>query len=125
ETFDNVGLKRGPNYVATAVKQQSKLIVIEDVKSASTLVPTKGAVALQAPEPAQSDPVGVDISPDVYVGDVNDRTGLGGLEALEDVTMLVVPDLMSAHQRGALDAEQVKAIQLAMIAHCELMGDRV
>jgi Bacteriophage tail sheath protein len=39
--------------------------------------------------------------------------------------MLVVPDLMSAYQHGALDDEGLKAVQLAMIAHCELMGDRV
>jgi phage tail sheath protein FI len=32
---------------------------------------------------------------------------------------------MSAYQQGALDAEGVKAVQLAMIAHCELMGNRV
>src|SRR5437660_12345657 len=39
--------------------------------------------------------------------------------------MLSVPDLMAAYQRGLIDADQVKAVQLAMIAHCELMGDRV
>ena len=39
--------------------------------------------------------------------------------------MLCVPDLMAAHEQGALDAEGVKAVQLAMIAHCELMADRV
>ncbi len=122
ETYDNVSLKRGPNNVATQVKQQSKLIQIEEVKSGSVLVPTKGAMALAVPEPTLDVP---DVSPDSYVGDVSDRTGFGGLEAIEDVTMLVVPDLMSAYQRGAIDAEQVKAVQLAMIAHCELMSDRV
>jgi phage tail sheath protein FI len=123
ETYDNVGLKRGPNSVVTAVKQQSKLILIEEVKSGSVLVPVKGVTALAVPEP---EPASLpELTPDSYVGDVSDRTGFGGLEALEDVTMLVVPDLMSAYQRGALDAEQVKAIQLGMIAHCELMSDRV
>ena len=39
--------------------------------------------------------------------------------------MLCVPDLMSAYQQGAIDLEGVQAVQLAMIAHCELMGDRV
>src|SRR5438876_7819644 len=39
--------------------------------------------------------------------------------------MLSVPDLMAAYQRGMIDADQVKAVQLAMIAHSELMGDRV
>ena len=39
--------------------------------------------------------------------------------------MLSVPDLMAAYQRGIIDLEAVQAVQLAMIAHCELMGDRV
>jgi uncharacterized protein len=43
----------------------------------------------------------------------------------EDVTMISCPDIMSAYQAGAIDREGVKAVQLAMIAHCERMGDRV
>ena len=39
--------------------------------------------------------------------------------------MVCVPDLMSAYQQGAIDLETVQAVQLAMIAHCELMGDRI
>ena len=39
--------------------------------------------------------------------------------------MVCVPDLMSAYQNGMLDLEGVQAVQLAMIAHCEQMGDRV
>ena len=101
---------------------------MEEVKGASGLaVPEKGKVALTAPEPPAEEaaPSLPEVGADDYVGDVGDRTGFGGLEALEDVTMLVVPDAMSAYQRGAIDDEGLKAIQLAMIAHCELMGDRV
>ena len=65
------------------------------------------------------------LSADDYVGDVADRTGFAGLEAVEEMTMLCVPDLMSAYQQGAIDLDQVQAVQLAMIAHCELMGDRM
>ena len=39
--------------------------------------------------------------------------------------MLAVPDLMAVYQQGIIDLEGVQAVQLAMIAHCELMGDRV
>ncbi len=65
------------------------------------------------------------LSADDYVGDVADRTGFAGLEAVEEITMLCVPDLMSAYQQGAIDLDTVQAVQTAMIAHCELMGDRV
>jgi len=54
-----------------------------------------------------------------------DRTGFGGLEAIDTVTMVTVPDLMAAYQQGMIDLEGVQAVQLAMIAHCELMADRV
>ena len=39
--------------------------------------------------------------------------------------MLSVPDLMAVYQAGNIDLEGLQAVQLAMIAHCELMGDRV
>ncbi len=60
-----------------------------------------------------------------FQGDVNKRSGIEGLEALDDVTMLVVPDLMSVPPGQELDLNMVKAVQTAMIAHCERMGDRV
>jgi hypothetical protein len=67
----------------------------------------------------------VRVEPDVYVGNSADRTGFAGLEAIDEITMLSVPDLMSARDRGLLDDEGVRAVQDAMITHCELMRDRV
>ena len=32
---------------------------------------------------------------------------------------------MTAYQRGAIDLKTVQSVQVAMIAHCELMGDRI
>jgi len=60
-----------------------------------------------------------------FKGDVAERTGMGTLEALDDVTMLCVPDLMSVPPGEKLDLDMVKAVQTGMIAHCERMGDRV
>ncbi|HVK22979.1 MAG TPA: phage tail sheath subtilisin-like domain-containing protein [Actinokineospora sp.] len=120
ETFDNVSTRRGPNNVATVLKTQSKLISVEETKGKALTVPAQGETALAAPPPT---PAKVDAKE--YVGNSADRTGFGGLEALDEVTMLCVPDLMAALERGALTMEDVKAVQLAMIAHCELMADRV
>lgn len=58
-------------------------------------------------------------------GDVADRTGVQGLEALEDVTIVAVPDLMVTPPGKELDLDMVKGVQTALIAHCEKMGDRV
>jgi phage tail sheath protein FI len=120
ETFDNVTVGRGKQNVATVVKAQSKLITIEEVGSL-TAPATASAVALSggtASVPAR-------VTPDDYVGSSADRTGFAGLEAIDEVTMLAVPDLMAVYEQGIIDLEGAQAVQLAMIAHCELMGDRV
>jgi hypothetical protein len=121
ETFENVSTRRGKANAVTTVREQSKLIRIEATSGAIER-PAAGSVQLSGGNvPALPDR----ISPDEYVGDVSDRTGLGSLETIDEVTMVSVPDLSAAYDRGAIDAEQFKAVQLAMIAHCELMGDRM
>jgi uncharacterized protein len=123
ETYDNVTTRRGPNNVITQVRQQSKHIKIEEVKGKALAVPAKGSqLALSGGGGA---PIAKTLNPDQYVGNSADRTGFGGLEAVDEVTMLAVPDLMAAYQNGMIDDDGLKAVQLAMIAHCELMADRV
>jgi phage tail sheath protein FI len=127
ESIDNVSAKRGPRYVVTAVKEQSKLIEVEETRGTAVLEPRHGThVSLAggeaAPEPSAAPAT---VSASQYVGSTADRTGFAGLEAIENVTMLCVPDLMSAYLNGAIDMDAVKAVQLAMIAHCELMADRL
>src|SRR6266700_5959859 len=122
EVFDNVTTKRGKQNVATVVKQQSRLIRLEEVGGGQTTDPVPQARATLAGGGAS---VPVRVSADDYVGNAADRTGFAGLEAVDAVTMLAVPDLMAAYQQGAIDLEAVQAVQLAMIAHCELMSDRV
>ena len=60
-----------------------------------------------------------------FRGDVSERKGVEGLEVLDDVTMVVVPDLMTTMPGDKLNLDMVKAVQTMMIAHCERMGDRV
>ena len=131
ETFEVSAKKGGRAYVVTQVKERSKLITIQEAAPAAQLArPENQTVALPAPSAAPVPaPAPVDEGEQVgvreYVGDSADRTGFGGLEAVDEVSMVCVPDLMAAYQRGAVDLESVKAVQLALIAHCELMGDRL
>ncbi|HEX2980292.1 MAG TPA: phage tail sheath subtilisin-like domain-containing protein [Anaerolineaceae bacterium] len=60
-----------------------------------------------------------------FQGEVAKRSGIEGLEVLDDVTMVCVPDLMSTMPGEQLDLNLVKSVQTMMIAHCEAMGDRV
>src|SRR6266576_1031639 len=101
EEYDNVTTRKGKNNVVTAVKTASKLIQLEEIGTAAALekVPAPGKVTLQgggATMPAR-------VTPDEYVGNSADRTGFAGLEAVDTVTMLSVPDLM-ADRVAALDA---------------------
>ena len=119
EAFDNLSTGKGKQNVATIVKAQSRTITIEEVGALGA--PAAGSVALAgggAAMPAR-------VTPKDYVGNSSDRTGFAGLEAVDEVTMLSVPDLMSVYEQGLIDLEGLQAVQLAMIAHCELMGDRV
>ncbi|MFI6034141.1 phage tail sheath subtilisin-like domain-containing protein [Streptomyces sp. NPDC051315] len=129
ETFDVSAKKGNRAYVVTQVKERSKLITVAEAAPAAQLarpenqtvaLPSTPAAAPAAPA-EETGPVG----PAQYLGDSADRTGFGGLEAVDEVSMVAVPDLMAAYQRGAIDLEAVKAVQLGLIAHCELMGDRV
>ena len=120
ESFEGLSIRRGQTNVATAVKTHSKLIEVEETSFRSLAVPRAGEIALSVAQPPA-----VRVAPDDYVGNAADRTGFAGLEAIDEITMLVVPDLMAARERGLLDDEGVRAVQLAMITHCELMRDRV
>jgi phage tail sheath protein FI len=120
ETFDDVSASKGKTNVATVVKAQSKVIAIEEAGGALS-APSTGSVSLAGGGAA----VPARVTPTDYVGNSADRTGFAGLEAVDEVTMLSVPDLMAVYEQGIIDLEGLQAVQLAMIAHCELMGDRV
>ncbi|MFZ1412301.1 MAG: phage tail sheath subtilisin-like domain-containing protein [Micropruina sp.] len=121
EEFDQASLGKGKQNVVTMVNAASKLITVEEASAGTVERPPNSETTLLAP-PAQT---ASRLSADDYVGDVAERSGFAGLEAIEEITMLCVPDLMSAYQQGAIDLDTVQAVQTAMIAHCELMGDRI
>jgi uncharacterized protein len=126
EEYDRaVASGRGKQALIPMVNAASKLISIEEVRGTTLDKPDVGESAtLVAPPPPEALP-SPRLSSDDYVGDIADRTGVSGLEAIDEITMVAVPDLMSAYQQGAIDLETVQSVQLAMIAHCELMGDRM
>ena len=126
EEYDRLNTGRGKANVATAVNAASKVIRIEETATGQSIeAPVAGnSVSLFSPPPPAAVP-STRLNSDDYVGDVAERTGFAALEAIEEVTMLCVPDLMSAYQQGSIDLDSVQAVQTAMIAHCELMGDRI
>ncbi|MFE4856910.1 phage tail sheath family protein [Streptomyces sp. NPDC056670] len=129
ETYDLSVRKNVKGYVLTQLRE-SKLITVTEQRGVAQNRPQSQTVALPAaPAPAPATTSASNgvarLDPTEYVGDAAARTGFSGLEAIDEITMVIVPDLMSAHLRGDIDAEGVRTVQLAVISHCEQMGDRV
>jgi phage tail sheath protein FI len=127
EVFENLSFSKakGARNVLDVVNKQSKLIQVAEKEAALSMAeraPSPGKYALtvgEAPTTALAP-----ISSGEIVGDAAERSGLSGFEVADDVTMLCCPDLMALYQGGAISMEGVKAVQLAMISHCENMKDR-
>jgi uncharacterized protein len=54
-----------------------------------------------------------------FIGSAAERSGLGGLEAVDEIRLLVAPDVMAGYDGSDGAKERIKMIQEAMIAHCE------
>ncbi|MFI9273058.1 phage tail sheath family protein [Kitasatospora sp. NPDC052896] len=125
ETYDVSTRKNTRGYVVTQLRE-SKLVTVTEQPGTAPSRPERQTHALAAaPAPAPAAAPATRLDPAEYVGDASARTGFAGLEAIDEITMVAVPDLMSAHQRGDLDAEGLRTVQLAVMSHCEQMGDRI
>ena len=127
EVFENLTFSKakGTRNVVDVVNKQSKLIQIAEKESTLSLAekaPNPGSYALAVGEVKST--ALAKLSSDEIVGDAAERTGISGFEVSEEVTMVCCPDLMALYQAGSLSMEGVKAVQVAMIAHCENMKDR-
>jgi uncharacterized protein len=108
-----VGMKKGEGYVGDAAFEQ---VTISDVGTAANL-PEDGTYTLS----------GGGIKPLTaadFIGDPSDRTGMGGLEALDDVRLVLCPDAVAGYDGSDAAKERIKMIQTAMITHCERMRYR-
>ena len=130
ESYENVTLgRRGGKYVVETVNQASKVLVLTELSSAGSLLertPQLGTYTLKLREPTAVAPTpSTGIKVTHFVGDVEERSGLEGLQIADDATMLCAPDLMSAYEQGMIDIDGVKAVQTAMLDHCAKMKDRM
>ena len=62
-----------------------------------------------------------------FAGSESARTGINGLVIADDVTMVMVPDLVTAARQpdGTVDLNMWKTVQLALINHCEGQANRM
>jgi len=128
ESFTDLTLSPGDHNVATVVNATStKVKVALDLKDdvdLSTMIEVMkpGTYPLVAPAPLP-----VPVSGKKFTGSETARTGINGLSLADEVTMVMVPDLVTAATRpdGTVDLAMWKAVQTALIGHCELQGNRM
>jgi hypothetical protein len=121
EEYEGLTLKKGRTNLATKVNSASKLIKIEETGASlpeGQRNPAAGSYTLSAPAQKMSS-----IKPTDFEGDVARRKGMGSLAAVDEITMLIMPDLMTLSGNG--DDTALRDLQGKMIAHCESMGDRM
>ena len=108
ESKPGLTMKRGENFVGEAVFDTVSIL---DAAGAAAL-PLEGSYALSGG--------GVEpLTAADFIGDPGLRTGLGGLEALDDLRLIVCPDVLVGYDGSPEAKERVKMVQTAMIAHCE------
>ncbi|MBV9358374.1 MAG: phage tail sheath family protein [Chloroflexi bacterium] len=142
ETHANVTFGKGSRNtrnVIETVNRESTLIRVTEREAGGTLaerIPTIGTHPLvRTGVPTSAVPtdgrettglaLSNNLSPEVFRGSAEARTGVMGLEVAEDVTMVCVPDLMAAYLAGKLSADALRAVQTDVLNHCEAMQDRV
>jgi phage tail sheath protein FI len=123
ESFDGAVMDReSPRYVETMVNGVSQYIWLTPTsgKVSAMPAPKGGSFALQKPASTA-----LQVGTADFMGNVRDRSGIDGLEAIEEITIVLAPDLMAAYKRGLIGEDAAIGLQKAMIAHCEKMQDRV
>jgi phage tail sheath protein FI len=128
ESFDNLTITPGDHNVETVVNASStkikvKLNLDKGVDLSSMIdVMKPGTFALE-----HSPATPVPVNGRKFAGSESTRTGINGLAIAEDVTMVIVPDLITAATKPdkSIDLGLWKAVQTTLITHCELHGNRV
>jgi phage tail sheath protein FI len=128
ESFQNVTITPGDHNVekvinAGSTKVKVKIDIEKGVDLSNVIEVLKpGVFPLQ-----KAKPVPVPVSGRKFSGSETARTGINGLAIAEEVTMVIVPDLLTAATKadGTVDLGLWKSVQTALIAHCELQGNRM
>lgn len=123
ESFEGLKLadaEKTVNAGSTKVKVATKV----DTKNLAAALQTVPA-GMYAIEPAPPTPVSVPGR--AFAGSETARQGINGLVIADDVTMVMVPDLVTAARKddGSIDLDLWKSVQLALINHCEGQANRV
>ena len=109
------------NATSTKVKVEVVLDAGADLSSALEVL-RPGTFPLE-----KAAPVPVEVNGRKFAGSETARAGINGLAVADDVTMVLVPDLVTATRKedGTIDLAMWKAVQTTLISHCEQQANRM
>jgi phage tail sheath protein FI len=128
ESYPHLTFGAGATNVATVVnKTSTKIKVTVNLDAKADL---SGQLDILKPGhyPLQQDaPKPVPVTGRQFAGSESARNGINGLAVADDVTMVIVPDLVTAATKpdGSTDMNLWRSVQTALISHCEQHGNRM
>jgi len=128
ESFTGLTLGKGKRNVATVVNETSTKIKINVLLDDKTDLSGQLEVLRPGVYPLEkATPTAVPVTGRKFAGSESARQGINGLAVADDVTIVVVPDLVTAATKadGTLDLGLWKAVQTTLISHCEQNGNRM
>lgn len=122
EIFSGVTLGKGPRFAETVVAEQSHLIALKVKTTDKAAVPALGSYPI-----ARAATTPVEVGPSDFEGAESARTGIRGLVIADEVTMVAIPDLVTAARQpdGSVDLEMWKSVQTSLVTHCEGEANRM
>ena len=135
EEFDNLTIGgRGPRArnLDAILQRESRILTAELTQAANLadLLPRHGVYTIAEVPSSQAlaaatQTQAVELTVNDMKGNADDRTGVFGLEVLDDCTMVCFPDIHAPRIVDKFGMDGVIAMQEAMISHCSNMKDRV
>jgi hypothetical protein len=128
ETFPNLDFGSGDRNVKTVVNATSTKIKVDVALDSGVDLDSQLELLKPGRYPlAKAAPVPVPVTGRKFAGSESARNGINGLAVAADVTMVIIPDLITAARKsdGSIDLNLWKSVQTALISHCEQHGNRM
>ena len=127
ERFEGLTVTPGKNDLADKLKSSKTVTVDVKLDPAVDLTYTTNVLKAGSFPMEKAAPKPVPVLPPKFTGSESTRTGINGLSIADEVTMVIVPDLVTAARKedGSVDLGLWKAVQMSLIAHCEANGNRM
>ncbi|MGY6502389.1 MAG: phage tail sheath family protein [Acidimicrobiales bacterium] len=127
ESYVGLTLTKGDTFAETVVNESERVQVAVKLESDVDLSSMMSVLKPGTYPLEKAPPTPVPVSGKAFAGSESARSGINGLVIADDVTMVMVPDLVNAAtgEDGSIDLNMWKSVQTALITHCEMQANRM